>query len=219
MRRPALPAPIRAVLLSEMAWRLLPTPATMYSNRELVREPRVVPPLPAAEWSRRERRELLIASEARQRNLEAKGPGLATVSAIVSATVLVSITAGWQESMVLARILLALAGLYAVLSLLMPLYLVGPLKRDTIDTAELEAAAAAPDPEESLAESAANSAMRNDLRNTRLANQLDAARRELSYTLGLFLLWVALVPATGALRHDGDGSPHVNRTHHSRPSG
>jgi len=44
-------------------------------------------------------------------------------------------------------------------------------------------------------------AMTNDLRNLRLSNLLDAARRELSYALVLLLLWAILVPASGVLRH------------------
>jgi hypothetical protein len=163
----------------------------------------VTPPsLPVAEWTHRERRALLDRSEDRLRSLESKGPGLAAVSAVIVAAVVIAITTGWTESTALARLILVLAALYTVLSLLMPLYLVGPLKRDTVHVAELVAAAQASDPEESLSRSAAEAAMSNDLRNLRLSNLLDAARRELGYALVLLLLWALLVPVSGVLRHE-----------------
>lgn len=207
MRKPGMSESLSRLLLSEQVWWLVPTPATLYLNHARVREAMKVPELTEGDWSRRERRALLISSEERMRNLEAKGPGLATISAVIVAAVLVCITGGWDESMTLARIILVLAAVYAVLSLLMPLYLVGPLRRDTVHTAELEAAARAKDAEEALAASAAKAAMNNDLRNLRLANLLDAARRELSYSLALLLLWVILVPGVGVLKCDH--TPHV----------
>ncbi len=202
MKKPALPPSLRRLLLSELFWRLLPTPATLYLNHAHVHEPMKVPDFPAGDWSRRERRALLTSSEERMRNLEAKGPGLATISAVIVAAVLVSVTGGWDESTTLARIMLVLASVYAVLSLLMPLYLVGPLQRDAVHIAELETAALANDPEEALAKSAAEAAMSNDLRNLRLSNLLDAARRELSYALALLLLWAISVPGLSVLERD-----------------
>ena len=202
MKRLALAGVARRMLLSATFWRVLPTPATLYLNWARVREPVTPPSLPVAEWTHRERRALLDRSEDRLRSLESKGPGLAAVSAVIVAAVLIAITTGWTESTALARLILVLAALYTVLSLLMPLYLVGPLKRDTVHVAELVAAAQASDPEESLSRSAVEAAMRNDLRNLRLSNLLDAARRELGYALVLLLLWALLVPVSGVLRHE-----------------
>lgn len=216
MTRPSLPKPVRTALLSTTLWRILPTPATLYFNRRLAHQPTLPPTLPPGEWSCRERRALLVSSEDRLRNLEAKGPGLATVSAVVVAAVLVAITAGWNNSTTPARIILMLAAGYAVLSLLMPLYLVGPLKRDTIHITELVAAAKANNAEEELAQSALAASTKNDLQNLRLSNLLDAARRELSYVLALLLLWVLLVPATGLLRHDRPQHPHQKAPHDLR---
>jgi hypothetical protein len=219
MKKPTLPQPLRRLLLSEPFWRLLPTPATLYLNHARVREPMKVPELTASDWSRRERRALLTGSEERMRNLEAKGPGLATINAVIVAAVLVCITGGWDESRTLARIILVLASVYAVLSLLMPLYLVGPLRRDAVHIAELEAAARARDTEEALAASAAEAAMNNDLRNLRLSNMLDAARRELSYTLALLLLWVVLVPGFGVLKRSHPQHPQQGQAEHlARPA-
>jgi hypothetical protein len=179
-----------------------------------------MPSLPATEWSRRERRALLDSSEERLRSIEGKGPGLAAVSAVIVAAALVAITSGWNESTTTARIILALAAVYAASSLVMPLYLVGPLRRDTVHVAELDAAAQTDDPEEALAKGAADAAMSNDLRNLRLSNLLDAARRELSYTLLLLLLWALLVPATSVLRHNHDGHPsRSNHQHRIRHQG
>jgi hypothetical protein len=98
----------------------------------------------------------------------------------------------------------------------MPLYLAGPVKRETLHVADLQDAAGDEDPEEGLADRAAQAAMRNDLRNLGLVNLLDAARRELFYTFALLLLWGLLVPATGVLRRqstqDASGSKAVPPT-------
>jgi len=206
MKRRSLPSAVRGFLLSEPVWWLFPTPATWYLNSERVREPAQVPALPKTDWSRRVRHALLASSEERLRNIEAKGPGLATVSAVIVGAVLLAITGGWDESTLSARVVLGLAAFYAFLSLLMPLYLVGPLGRDTVHVKELKAAAASDDAEGTLADSAASAAMRNDLRNLRLTNLLDAARRELSYAFVLVALWVLLVPVTGALRRDSSST-------------
>jgi hypothetical protein len=207
MKRPALPGPVRSLLLTDVVWRVLPTPAAAYFNRQRVTTPVEMPSLPSTEWSRRERRALLSASEERLRNIEGKGPGLATVSAIIVGAVLIATTSGWQESTLIARILLAAATLYAVLCLCMPIYLVGPLKRHTVHVAEIQVAAQSDEPEEVLAAKAGEAAMLNDLQNQRLTNLLDAAQRELIYTLVLVVLWALLVPATGILRNDQAPTP------------
>jgi hypothetical protein len=159
-----------------------------------------------ADWSRREQRALLNSSEERLRNIEGKGPGLATVSAVIIGALLLAITGGWHQSELPARAILVLAVVYGILSLGMPLYLVGPMRRHTVHVAEIEAAAVTDDPEQALANQAAAAAMQNDLQNLRLGNLLDAARRELAYALVLLILWGLLVPATGALRR---GPPSV----------
>lgn len=196
MRALPLPRSVRSALGSDAVWRLLPTPAMLYLNHECVRDPAEVPNLPKSEWWQRERRALLAGSEERLRNLESKGPGLATVSAVVVAGVLVAIGSGWEGSAWPGRVILVAAAVYSTLSLVMPLYLVGPLRRDAVHLTELQAAADAGDPEESLAEAAAHAAMENDLRNLRLSNLLDAGRWELTYALALLLLWGWLVPVT-----------------------
>lgn len=199
-------------------YALLPTPATLLFNYRRVRKPMRAPSLPLAEWSRRERHRLLIGSEERRRNLEGKGPGLATVSAVVVAAALVGITGGWKESDAVAKALLALAASYAGLSLLMPIYLVGPLKRNIIDARELEAAADMTDAEEALAQSAAEAAMINDLSNVQLSNLLEAARRELVYAFALLLLWVLLVPATALLQNQPTTAILPGQVQQLRPS-
>jgi hypothetical protein len=202
MKLPGLPNRVRTFLLSETAYWVLPTPATLYLNKERIREPLQPPKVPTAEWSRRERHGLLAASEERLRNLEGKGPGLATVSAVIVGAIFLAMTGGWDDSTLLARVILASAAVYGGMSLLMPLYLVGPLPRHTVHRAEVEIATAADDPEETLADAAAEAAMHNDLRNLRLANLLNAARRELSYALALVLMWTFLVPVTDLLRRE-----------------
>jgi outer membrane protein assembly factor BamB len=207
MKGRGLAESVRSLLLSETFWRILPTPAIYYLNKKRVTTPVQVPSMPETEWSQRERRSLLTASEGRLRNVEGKGPGLATITAVIAAAVLLALGGGWDESDWVAKILLALATLYALLSLFTPIYLVGPLKRHTVHVADLEAAVQDARPEEVLAARSADAAMQNDLQNLRLANHLDASRRELAYALALVVLWAVLVPATGVLRGD-PARPH-----------
>jgi glutathione synthase/RimK-type ligase-like ATP-grasp enzyme len=201
-----MPARVRSLLLTEPAWRLLPTPATWYLNRERLREPRTMPALPPAGWTRIERWALLAGSEGRLRNLEGKGTGLATISTVVTAAVVAAITTGWSESQFWGRLILASAAIYVFLSLLVPLYLVGPLKRSVIDVNDLVEASTTSAPEETLAERAAEAAMTTDLENLRVSNLLDAARRELAYVVVLLIAWLLLVPATGWLKHVHDAT-------------
>lgn len=207
MTSPSVPAWLDRVLLSEPVWWVLPTPTTYYLNRVRVTTPTDMPDLPAADWARQERHNLLSGSQDRLASIEGKGPGLATVSAVIVGAVVLALASGWQESMWPGRLLLVLAAVYGGFSLLMPLYLVGPIKRETLDSADLQDAGGDEDPEERLADRAAQAAMRNDLRNLRLANLLDAARRELLYTFALLLLWGMLVPATGVLRREATQDP------------
>lgn len=95
---------------------------------------------------------------------------------------------------------LGLAAFYAALSLCTPLYLVGPLTRHTVTVEDLKDAAADPQPPELLATRSAEQAMQNDLQNLRLANHLDASRRELAYALALVIVWALLVPVSTVLR-------------------
>lgn len=196
-----LPPKLRRGLLSEPFWWALPTVGAFLLNRLELRERRPAA-LPSSDWSRRERRALLANSEERRRNLEGKGPGLATVSAIIVAAVVIAITDGWSTSHVAARVILVAAATYAVFSLLTPIYLVGPQPRHVVDSPDLERAARAPSPDEYIAGRAVLAAMKNDLGNLRLANLLDAARRELSYSLVLLLIWIVFVPISGALEID-----------------
>jgi hypothetical protein len=196
-----LSAGVRKVLLSERLWRVLPTPAIFYLNRTKVTTPAEVPAMPDEEWSRRERRSLLSRSEERLRNIEGKGPGIAAVTAVIAAAVLLALT-GWGESEWPAKVLLALAVFYVALSLCTPLYLVGPLTRHTVTVEDLKDAADDPRPQELLSARSAEQAMQNDLQNVRLANHLDASRRELSYALVLVIVWALLVPVSTVLRMD-----------------
>lgn len=186
---------LERLLLSSAFWYVLPTPATYFLNRKRLITPAQIGSMPTTDWSQRERRGLLERSEARLQNIEGKGPGGAAVTAVVAASVLIALTDGWSEASSLAKAFLVLAAFYAALSLPTAIYLVGPLKRHVIDVADLEEAASDANPEERLAVVSAEAAMGNDLQNMRLANHLDAARRELAYALTFLFGWVAVVAA------------------------
>jgi len=196
-----LSKPVKTALLSRSLEFALPTVTAFYYNRVSVGKPEVLPELPSEPWTRRLRHDLLSASDGRLRNIEGKGPGLATVSAVIAAADLLAISSGWHESTILGRIVIVLATAYAGFGLIVPLYLVGPLARESIHVREITPALKEADAEEALAVQAGALAMKSDLRNLKLTNLLDAARRELVYALGLVLLWALLVPVTGVLRH------------------
>ena len=195
----ALPrcGPVQTVMLSAVAEWLLPTPSAFYFNAVKMPPPAEAAELPDADWVRKESHALLDRSEDRRRTIETKGPGLATISAIFVAGVLVALANGWDRSTWPGRALLAAAIFYALVSLLVPIYLVGPLRRQTIRSSELAEAAEHGDPERFLAEKAMAGAAINDHDNLALTNLQDAARKEVWFVWLLLVSWLILVPLTG----------------------
>lgn len=188
---------IWSAIFPGLTWLVLPTPTALLFNKVRVPDARDPAELPATEWSQRERRRLLSESEDRLRSIEAKGPGLAVVVAVVAAAILLAIDGEWAHSCLAGRLLLGGAAFYATWSLCMPLYLVGPQPRASITETEVVEAAEREDPEEALAREAARAAAANNQRNVRFANLQNAARREAFYALVLLVVWLIAVPLTG----------------------
>lgn len=189
--------PVRWVMLGRIAEWMLPTPSTFYFNAVAMPPPPEPVELPDTDWARRESHALLDRSEDRRRTIETKGPGLATVSAILVAGVLVALSSGWERSTWPARLLLGGATFYAMVSLLVPIYLVGPLRRQTIRSVEIAEAADEDNPEAFLAHKARVGAAINDHDNLSLTNLQAAARREARFVWVLLISWALLVPLTG----------------------
>ena len=188
----------RLLLSSPMSY-LLPYLTTRYFNhRRLSGELRTMA-LPDEPWARAEAKLLLQRSEDRMKSIESKGPGLATVAAVVGAGAVAAVAGGWDESTLVGRILLVAVAWYSAFSLLTPISLVGPQPRDTIDLAHLGVAARSSDPERYLAAREVEAAQRNVRRTQRLANLQDAARLELTAALACLLLWALLGPLVGEL--------------------
>lgn len=194
-----LPGPLDTIVAHPWSQYVLPTLSAMYFNATRVEEPEPPKNLPNADWADRERHALLARSEERLRGIEAKGPGLATVSAIIAAAVLLAVSNGWGESVTAGRVLLVLAVVFSVFSLMTPIYLVGQQRRHQLWTNDLEAAATKRDPEAWLAEQSADAAMKNTARTIRLGNLQDGARTETTIALAVLLIWVLVVPAFGVL--------------------
>jgi hypothetical protein len=190
---------------------LVPTLSTLYVNRRHVKPPSV-PQLPAASWSRRERREMLCRSVDRLRSIEGKGPALATISAIFAGAVLLALATQWGESNVAGKALLVVATGYTVASLVTPIYLIGQQRRYQLDGL-LESAAAEADPEEWLAQQAAELWARNSERITKLGNLQDAARGELTLGFAVLIAWSLLVPVSGALEAHQTPKPPSGLSH------
>jgi hypothetical protein len=189
--------PVRWVMLGRIAAWMLPTPSTFYFNAVVMPPPPKPVDLPDADWTRRESHALLDRSEDRRRTIETKGPGLATVSAILVAGVLVALSSGWEQSTWPARLLLGGATFYALISLLVPIHLVGPLRRQAIRSVELTEAANQSNPETFLALKARAGAAINDHDNLVLTNLQGAARKEAWFVWALLVSWALLVPLTG----------------------
>jgi hypothetical protein len=191
---------------------VLPTVSTWLYNKQRLSQPAPPEILPDEDWARRERHEALARSEDRLRGIEAKGPGLAAACAVVAAAVLLAVTSGWDNSTLAGRILLAAAAIYSAFSLLMPIYLVGPLQRGTIDSPELAEAARTANPEAHLAGVAAQAERFNTWRVQRLANLQNAARNDLFTGAALLLCWVVLAPVAGLVTNsDSPGTTGIVR--------
>lgn len=193
---------------------VLPTATTLYYNHHRLRGELKTGKLPDEAWAHREASALLSRSEDRLRSLEAKGPGLATVAAVVAAGVVAAIIEGGDDTTLLGKVLLGLAVWYAAWSLFIPIYLVGPQPRETIDLSHVIAAAQQTgSPQQYLAEQAQRAAQGNVRRTQRIGNLQDAARNELGAALAMLVAWLLLGPATGLLERNEPPKPQP------RPSG
>lgn len=194
--------PWQRVLLWPPLRFVLPTATTLYYNHLRLRDELKTFKLPPELWAQQEAKALLLRSEDRLRSLEAKGPGLATVAAVVAAGVVAAIIEGGSDATLVGKVLLGMAAWYAIWSLLVPIYLVGPQSRDTIDLNHVIVAAKSESPQQYLAVQAQEAAQGNVRRAHRIGNLQDAARNELSAALAMLTVWLVLGPAVGLLERD-----------------
>lgn len=181
---------------------VLPTATTLYYNHHYLRGELKTAELPPDPWAQDEANALLSRSEDRLRSLEAKGPGLATIAAVVAAGVVAAIIEGAGDATLVGKVLLGFAAWYATWSLFVPIYLVGPQARETIDLNHLIVAAVEERPEQYLAVRAQEAAQGNVRRAQRIGNLQHAARNELSAALAVLIAWLVLGPAAGLLQRD-----------------
>lgn len=198
------------VLLSRWVRCALPTLTVIYINRTFLSTELPVPNVPASSLPRDETRALLGRSEARLQSIEAKGPGLATTSAIIIGALVVALVSGWSESTTIGRVFLAAATWCGLLSLVMPIYLVGPLPRNTVDVTDLVAAAESDAPTQHLMHVEVASYQANVRRAQRLANLQNASRSELIVALAVLATWAILGPGTGIARNEPDAKPPMS---------
>jgi hypothetical protein len=199
-----MPTPERG-FCNRAFWRVtplvLPLPLALYTNRRYLRGRPNVPTLAThEEWTSQEADALLERSEQRLQSIESKGPGLATVCAIVAAPIVVAISLTWSDTTLGGKILLVFAAFYSLLSLWAPIQLVGPVSRGTITTDTLQEALEAEDSTEFLGQAKAQAAADNDRTTLRLSNLLAASRNDVAYAVLLLIAWsiVALLGGTHA---------------------
>lgn len=175
-----------------LAPRLLPLPTALFVNIRFLRGDSPAPPeLPKTAWAFQEQQRLLERSEERLESIEGKGPGLATVSAIVAAAIAVAISLTWPNASLAQRVVLVVSALYALMSLAAPIKLVGPIQRSTVTVDQLVAAAEEDAPEASLARACSEAAADIDRNVLRLSNLQAASRNDLVMATFLFLAWSA----------------------------
>lgn len=184
-----------------MTWRagprLLALPLALYTNRRYLAGRAGAPPeLPKNAWAFHQQQRLLERSESRLQSIESKGPGLATVCAIVAAGIGVAISLTWAGASAIQRGLLLGSSVYALMSLAAPIKLVGPIERSTVTAAQLEQIADDPEPEACLARQCAQAAADNDRSTQRLSNLQAASRNDLVAATALFITW-AVIAVTG----------------------
>lgn len=175
-------------------WRLgqhlIPLPVALYVNHRFLGDTGLeLPQLPETAWAFEEQQRLLERSEERLESIEGKGPGLATVSAIVTAAIAVAISLTWTDASSPQRVILVLSGMYALMSLVAPITLVGPIERSTVTVDQLVAAAKEDVPEASLARACSEASAQIDRSVLRLSNLQAASRNDLVMATLLFLVW------------------------------
>jgi hypothetical protein len=187
---------------------VLPLPVAWYVNRRYLSGPAepVTVDLPVSQWALAEQQRLLDRSEQRLQGVEGKGPGLATVCAVVTAAIAVAISLAWSDATNLARLLLGAAAFYAAMSLAAPIKLVGPIERSTITLEYLATLADHTDGERHLARQSAQAAADNDRATLRLGNLLAASRNDVRIAVVLFTVWGVLA-LCGVLDKSGAKAP------------
>jgi hypothetical protein len=158
-----------------LVWRpgqyVFPLGLALYVNRTHLADGPVTPAsLPHTPWMADEQRALLARSEQRLQSIEGKGPGLATVCAVVVAAVAVAISLTWKDATTVARVSLVASGTYALLSLYAPIRLVGPVRRSAVTSEHLADAGTRSDGEQTLGRLYAEAAAANDHEVLRLSN-------------------------------------------------
>ncbi len=205
-----------------LVWRggqyVLPLPLAWYANRKYLSGPAPELPshLPKGMWALAEQQRLLDRSEQRLQGIEGKGPGLATVCAVVAAAIAVAISLAWTEATTVGRVLLGAAAFYAAMSLAAPIRLVGPIERSTITIDFLATLVHRADGEEVLARQSAQAASDNDRATVRLGNLLAASRNDVRVAVVLFTAWGSLAlfgladrPATASIKGVSQPTAHL----------
>ncbi len=142
-----------------------------------------------AAWTADELDRLLDQSHDRLRSIEGKGPGLATVSAVVGATLGLAISDTWQCATLIQRALLVAATGYTFVSLLSPILVVGSVRRNTLTLNALAELSRENVGVVRAFDVKAQAIAKNDWRVGRLANLQSACASDLRNALILIAVW------------------------------
>jgi len=183
-------------------WRLrwpagevvVPLLQALWVNRKYLSGPPTVPSIRHSVWTARELDSLLLQSQDRLRSIEAKGPGLAAVSAIVGAALGIAISETWQSAPLAQKIVLIAAAVAVASSLVCPIVLVGPLRRNGLTLSALAELSYRPAGAVEALLVKAEAIAENDQRTARLANLQTASRNDLRNAVILLVVWALTLP-------------------------
>lgn len=173
---------------------IVPLLQALWVNRKYLSGLPTVPAIRHSAWTVRELDGLLLQSQDRLHAIEGKGPGLAAVSAIVGAALGIAISGTWECAVLAQKILLVAATVATASSLVCPIVLVGPLRRNAVTLFALAELSHQPMGAVEALAVKADAVAENDQRTARLANLQTASRNDLRNALILLAVWGLTLP-------------------------
>ncbi len=170
------------------AW-FVPLSQALWVNRRY--QPRY-PPTPELRyslWTATEVDRLLNQSHDRLRSIEGKGPGLATISAVVGAALGLAISATWSSATCIQKGLLVAATVYTFISLICPILVVASVRRNTLTLSTLAQLSHEELGAVRALDAKVEAIVKNDWRNGRLANLQSACAYDLRNAVLLLAVW------------------------------
>jgi uncharacterized membrane protein YcjF (UPF0283 family) len=190
-----LPEKLRGGLQRLWSWRwrlgrwFVPLSQALWVNHRHMPRTDDTPDIRHSVWTASELDRLLDQSHDRLRSIEGKGPGLATVSAVVGAALGLAISETWQSATLAQQMMLVAATVYTFVSLLCPILLVGSVRRNMLTLSKLAELSHKQNGAVEALNVKTEAIAKNDWRNGRLANLQSACTYDLRNAVLLLAAW------------------------------